>query len=269
MNKVFLVHYIKSMLTTTKIYVDSRHCLPNPGGGTSAVQIEIPGGIELKPQTKVWLSEFTCPASWDTIDESNNVLYVKELGDPRRTLFIPTGPHDIESLRIAMEERLNSAGKNPGMGQYYVTRTSSGRGGGTYRLYKISCSAGSFEIPNYSNASASCLSSIVAFPTGEDQLVSHTSSFVDLWRVHSIYIHSNIGGSQSIGPRGERTILAKVAANAPYGGLVTYTSSASPHDYVEAGGKSLNIIRLGLKDSVGRLINMNGGHWSATILFGS
>ncbi len=77
------------MLSTTKIYVDSRHSLPNANGGTSSVQIEIPGGIELKPKTKVWLSEFTCPASWDTIDASNNALDVRELGSPNRTLLIP------------------------------------------------------------------------------------------------------------------------------------------------------------------------------------
>jgi len=256
------------MLSTTKIYLDSRHALPSARGETSSIEVEIPGGIELKANTKVWLSEFTCPASWDTIDASNNTLYVRELGGAERVLSIPTGPHDLESLRDAMEEKLNNSTKDPAMGVYTVTRVSSGSGGGTYRLYKVSCSTGSFEIPNYTNASANCLSSVVAFPNGGTQLITHTSSFVDLRRVHSIYIHSNIGGYQSVGPRGERTILAKVAANTGYGGLVTYTSAASEHDYVDAGGKSLNTVRLELKDSFGRLIQMNGGHWSATILFG-
>ncbi len=83
-----------------------------------------------------------------------------------------------------------------------------------------------------------------------------------------MYIRPNIGSDQSIGPRGQRTILAKVPANTGYGGLVTYNSSASEHDYVDAGAESLNMIKLELKDSFGRLINVNGGHWSATILFG-
>ncbi len=132
-----------------------------------------------------------------------------------------------------------------------------------------SCSAGSFQLPNFSNGSANSSSSVVPFPSGDQQLTSHTSAFIDLRRVHSIYIHSNIGGYQSIGPRGERTILAKVAANVGYGGLVTYTSSASEHDYVDAGAKSLNTVKLELKYSFGRLIQMNGGHWSATMLFGN
>ena len=124
------------MLSTTKIYLDSRHALPNTRGETSAIEVEIPGGIELHPNTKVWLSEFTCSASWDTIDASNNRLYVRELGSPDRVLFIPTGPHDLESLRASMEEELNNFTKNPAMGVYTETRVSSGSGGGTYRLYK-------------------------------------------------------------------------------------------------------------------------------------
>ncbi len=79
------------MLGVTKVNVDSRHSLRNTKGGTSASQVEISGSIELRPRTKVWLSEFTCPASWDTIDASNNVLYVRELGEPDRVLLIPTG----------------------------------------------------------------------------------------------------------------------------------------------------------------------------------
>ena len=72
------------MLPTTTIYLDSRHALPNIHGETSSIEVEIPGGIELSPNTKVWLSEFTCPASWDTIDASNNKLYVRELGGADR-----------------------------------------------------------------------------------------------------------------------------------------------------------------------------------------
>jgi hypothetical protein len=256
------------MLSTTKIYLDSRHALPSSRGTTSSIEVEIPGGIELRPNTKVWLSEFTCPASWNTIDDSNNTMYVSELGGLPRVLLLPTGPHDSESLRAAMEDLLNNSTKSSAMGTYIIRRASSGTGGGTYRLFKISCSSGSFQIPDYNNASANSLSSVVPFPNGHLQLTSHTSAFIDLRRVHSIYIHSNIGGYQSIGPRGERTILAKVAANVPYGGLVTYTSSASEHDYVDAGTKSLNTVKLELKDSFGRLIQMNGAHWSATILFG-
>ncbi len=100
------------MLTTTDIYLDSRHALPSSRGTTSSIEVEIPGGIELKANTKVWLSEFTCPASWDTIDSSNNTMYVSELGSLPRVLLIPIGPHDQESLRVAMEEVLNGPGKS-------------------------------------------------------------------------------------------------------------------------------------------------------------
>ncbi len=116
------------MLSTTKIYLDSRHALPSTRGTTSSIEVEIPGGIELKPNTKVWLSEFTCPASWNTIDDSNNTMYVSELGGLPRKLLLPTGPHDSESLRDAMEDLLNKYTKRSAMRNYIVQRASSAVG---------------------------------------------------------------------------------------------------------------------------------------------
>ncbi len=96
-------------------------------------------------------------------------MYVSELGGLPRELLLPTGPHDSESLRDAIEDILNNSTKSSAMGTYIVRRASSGTGGGTYRHFKISCSVGSFQIPDYSNASANSLSSVVPFPNGHQQ----------------------------------------------------------------------------------------------------
>ena len=74
------------MLSTTKVYIDSRYAVSNSG---SSIDYQIPGGLNLKPSTRVWLSEFTCVAAWDTIYSSNNRLYVIE-GAVDRILYIPT-----------------------------------------------------------------------------------------------------------------------------------------------------------------------------------
>ena len=63
------------MLSTTKVYVGSRYAVSR---SDETIEYQIPGGLNLKPSTRVWLSEFTCVAAWDTIDSSNNRLYVKE-----------------------------------------------------------------------------------------------------------------------------------------------------------------------------------------------
>jgi len=110
----------------SKVFLDSRYSQPD---GETFI---IPGeAILLEPNSRVWLGEFTCVASWDTLDDSNNSFSVVEAGQ-HRPVTLPTGPHDIESLRAAIEEGLN-ADAAEGMGTYTVTRVSTGSGGSTFR----------------------------------------------------------------------------------------------------------------------------------------
>jgi hypothetical protein len=250
------------MLSTTKVYVDSRHAVSNSG---SSIEYQIPGGVSLKPSTRIWFSEFTCVAAWDTIDDSNNRLYVKE-GDVTRQLNLLKGVYDLETLRIAFETALNSGSKTAGMGTYTVDLRASGSAGGLFRLFEVYCGSGTFALPL--EAGAYSTNSIVSFPTGEAQRSNHISGFVDLRRVHSLYIHSSsFAAYNSLGPRGVRTIVAKIPVNVGYGGLVTYLNSGSEHDYIESGVSAISSIELQLKDAEGELLSLNNTHWSCTLLF--
>ncbi len=226
----------------------------------------------MKPETKVWLSEFTCVAAWHTLDASNSTLFLLE-GDLHRALAIPQGVYDLESFRAALQTALNSSSKSASMGTYTVSLVAAGSGGGTVRALRVSCSSGTFAIPDDASIIAriggpiDSLSSILSFPSGSLQLSLHTSGFVDLRRVHSLYVHSpSFGAYNSVGPRGERTIMAKVPCDVGYGQLVSYQSSASPHDFIEAGVSGLTTLRLELRDAGGRLLDLQGTHWSATLL---
>ena len=73
------------MLSTTKVYVDSRFASTTNG---SSIEYEIPRGVQMKPATRVWLSEFTCVAAWHTLDATNNTLFMLE-GDFHRALELP------------------------------------------------------------------------------------------------------------------------------------------------------------------------------------
>ena len=59
----------------SKVFLDSRYALAD--GETFL----IPGETILpEPNSRVWLGEFTCVASWDTLDETNNTFSVVESG---------------------------------------------------------------------------------------------------------------------------------------------------------------------------------------------
>ena len=149
------------------------------------------------------------------------------------------------------------------MGTYSVDRMSTGTGGSTYRAFRVSNTAGTFAIPPATNT----LNGICNWPTGDDQSVEHTSSFVDVRRVHSIYVHSDFGNHNCVSPTGVRSVLAKVPVQVGYGGLVHAQMSGSEHDFVEAGSHSLSTIKLTLHDAAGGELDLKGTSWSCTLVF--
>ena len=240
---------------TNKLFLDSRYAL-------SDGSFLIPGeAILMEPSSRCWLSEFTCVASWDTIDSTNNRLAVRENG-VNRLLTIPSGPHDLESLRSDLETQLNS-GAPAGYGPYTVTRTSSGTGGSTFRTFTITTAGAAFGIPTADNK----LSNIVNFPLGDFDATIQVSTFVDVRRVHSIYLHTDFGGNNCVAPTGVRSVLAKIPVTVPYGGLLHYVTSGNEHDFVECGSSCLSSIRIRLCDITGTELNLNGTSWSCTLIF--
>ena len=240
----------------SKVFLDSRYTLPDN-------TFVIPGeALLLEPDSRVWLAEFTAVASWDTLDSSNNSFTVVEDGVPR-TVVLPTGPHDLESLRAAIEEGLNSPQKLPSMGNYAVTRVSTGTGGSTFRAMQVYVSAGSFAIPPAENK----LGSICNWPSGDVENTIHTSAFVDIRRCHSIYMHSSFGNHNGVSPTGVRSVLAKIPVTVGYGGLIQAQMSGSEHDFVEAGTHALSTLKLTLHDAAGRELDLKGTSWSCTLVF--
>ncbi len=220
------------MLSTTKVYIDSRYASISNG---PSIEYEIPGGVPMKPTTKDWLSELTCVCSWHTLDSSNRNLYLTE-GIEHRALELPEGVYDLESFRAMLQTELNGATKSASMGTYSVSLVVSGSGGGTARVLRITCSAGTFALPDDASIIEQVggipysVQSILSFPSGSLQLSVHTSGFVDLRRIHTLYLHSpSFGAYNSVGPRGERTIIAKIPCPVGYGQLVPYQSLSPRH----------------------------------------
>ena len=258
----------------SKLFLDSRYALPD---GTFVV----PGGeaLLLTEDTKVWLQDFTCINCFDTLDDTNRNLYIwEELGGSWRIEQLPAGPTDLETLRVNLESALNSANKPAGMGTYAVTLVSAGAGGGgsVFRSYRVTCDNGEFVFPDEDqirtlwNLGTHLFtnSTNTLFRFGQAWSDDATSSFIDLRRVHNIYIHApSFGAYNSVCPRGERTCLGKVCCNVGYGSLLHYQGSISDHDFVEAGTRALCTLRLEPRDVHGHLLDFHGTGWSVTLVF--
>ena len=144
------------------------------------------------------------------------------------------------------------------------------------RAYQVDLSSGAFRIPPDVDVQSSfdvplvdprSLSKIFSFPLA-DFAGSAKSGFVDLRRCHQIFIHTpGFGNYNSLGPSGGRDILAKVPVDVGYGGAIHWYMSGSEHDSVEVGVNSLSVLKIQLKGVDGNLIDLQGGHWSATLIF--
>ena len=137
--------------------------------------------------------------------------------------------------------------------------------GTTFRSLRISVTGSvGFAIPSSQNT----LGNIVNFPSSALLASQHTSYFVDVRRVHSVYLHApGFGSYGSVGPRGSRNILAKILVLSGYGGMVHHQCSGSEHDFFEFGVSCLTTLNIELRDVLGNELDLRGTAWSCTLVF--
>jgi hypothetical protein len=278
-------------LAVRKLFVDSRFLV---SGDSSSFEYELPEVVELPNDAVCFVTEFTTIASWDTVSPNNNRLYVVENTGSlysARVATIATGAYDSETLRAAVEMALNGPGKTIG-GTYSVNRSSSAGTvstaslGSAYRYYTISISGGGscfFPQDVWLKKNVPTWTSYVGAPYDPQNLrssnelfqfptmavgASHTSSFIDLRSVHTLFIHSpSFGNYSCMAPRGVRTVIQKVPCDVSYGGLLHTEHSGSSYDHIDVGSTTLKMLNFEIRDARGNLIDLKGGHWSMTLLF--
>jgi len=279
-------------LSVRKVFIDSRYLV---SGDSSNFEYELPEVLELPKDTIAFVTEFTTVASWDTVAAGrNNLLYVIESTSSSayfsRIVTLPTGAYDSETLRLAVENALNGAGKVV-PGTYQVARASSAGTVGTaslgaaFRYFAVNISGGGTcffpqdpwlkkNIPNWTSSGGVAYdpqnlrssNELFSFP-GQDFSAAHTSSFIDLRSVHTLFVHSpSFGNYSCLSPGGVRTAIAKIPCDTAYGGVLHYEHSGSNYDYIDMGSTTLKMLEFELKDARGNLIDLKGGNWSMTLV---
>ena len=126
-------------LRTTKVFIDSRYAI---GGSGSSILYEIPGGVEVGPNARCFVSEFTCVCAWPTLDDSNRHQTVVTGTGAIYVLALPVGSYDLDSFAAALETALVQE-IGPG---FQVERTGVGNTGSTQQLLHVSHPSISFML---------------------------------------------------------------------------------------------------------------------------
>ena len=96
---------------------------------------------------------------------------------------------------------------------------------------------------------------------------SFVTGFIDLFNIHSIYIHSsNLGHYNSIGVRGERTIIKKVPVSNSFGYLVM-DSVIAPHDKIDVSRQLIKTLNFIIKNVHGNVIDLHDAQVSFSMAF--
>jgi len=119
----------------------------------------------------------------------------------------------------------------------------------------------------YDTASPKTTNEIFSFADSIQFQASHVSKFVDLRSKHSIFVHSSLGNNDTSGANGLRSILGKVPIQGGYGSIIHYQHSGSPYDNSNIGPTMLLRPRFYFRDARNQRVDLQGGHWSATIVF--
>ena len=94
-----------------------------------------------------------------------------------------------------------------------------------------------------------------------------TSEFLDLLNVHNIYIHSStLGHYNTIGVRGENTIIKKVTVSSSFGYLIM-DSVVAPHDKNNVSKQLVKTLHFSLKNVHGNVIDLHGSTISLPLIF--
>ena len=96
---------------------------------------------------------------------------------------------------------------------------------------------------------------------------TYESGFLDLLNIHNIYLHCpNLGHFNSIGVRGENSIIKKIPVSSSFGYLIL-DSVVSPHDKMDVSRQNVKTIQITLKDVYGTVINLHGASVSFSLVF--
>ena len=95
----------------------------------------------------------------------------------------------------------------------------------------------------------------------------HMNNFLDLFNIHNICMHCpKIGHFNSIGVRGENSIIKKIPVSCGFGDLII-DSVVSPHDKMDVSLQNIKTIHITLKDVSGNVIDLHGANCSFPMIF--
>ena len=218
--------------------------------------------IELKKIAAITVVNAQIPNVFYNITEPYNTFYFTDEFDTDLTATVPSGNYNIDQFMTELLKQIDiSLGLPEGTSTHEFNEIT----------YKLKFTIGA-TIKFYSTEEGNELAYRMGF--GDDDTVQYTgttfegTNIVDLTGPHVVSIHSPdlARGTLDYGSRsGTVKMIAQIPLDKPFGFLCYYNSSSSADLIKYQSPKSLNQIRLILRDVKGRRLDIGTLDWNITL----
>jgi len=267
----------------TKVYIDTRF-KTNDSVSNSNFRYQLNRTGFMPEGSTFCIDEINIPYSWNTIEPGiNDKLYISyralttDTAVPKVLSITPLRYTGVE-FADNMTTQLNSMG---GIGVYLatyntnsniITITSSNMYFKIWTDEELATTS-IFTIPDiYNPQSVNGILQVYGIYTGgvdgyAGKGIAYQTGFLNLLNYQDLYITStNFGNFQTMGARGESTILRKIMVNTGWGfSIIDKLSDAT--DSISCSKLSLSTLDFQLRDVRGNIIPLHGAHMSFAIRF--
>ena len=272
--------------TTRRIFVDSRHATT---GDSRNFTYDIGEDVVLPTNSVCYILDISMPHSFYTVDSTNQNIYLIENENSlhSRRIELPNRNYDVVNLSTQLQTSLNQTtdGGRTGKsvtGTYTVTLNTNTNnysislsGGGSFRYLSESVLNTYDGMSDFTNSGGIPLAPLASTDDlfGLRTLVMSSGTtlntkHLDIRNYHNLFLHSSsLTNYKTIGPRGVKSVIARIPVNSTFGNMIYKPHSGLVHDYCECGTHSIRLMQFSLRDANNKEVNLNGGNLSFTLLF--
>ena len=274
------------MLPVKKIYVDSKYKTADSKSDAN-FKFQLPSTCYMPDDTKFFISDVAIPHTWYTVNDFNYKLYLRTFdGVGTQNDYIITltkGTYNGTTFKNQLQVKIQLAtGTLPTMNFDPTTNQLSCYIGSLefqfltdYELQDpATLTAGNFAWngPAYDKSNLQSANNIISnttdYSTPYEGATHPMHKQLNLQPIRNVYIHSpNLGNFNTLGPRGESTVIKKVPVNNNYSEMIFSDYNAGQMDALDCSKQTLRQLEFRLTNVDGIEIPFNGNHVSFSIVF--
>ena len=280
------------MLPVKKIYVDSKYKTADSKSDAN-FKFQLPQTCYMPDNTKFFISDVAIPHTWYTINDFNCKLYLRTIvvdsNNPLdglrfdHIITLNRGTYNGTTFKSELQTKIQGATGNLPTMNFDPTTNQLSLYIGTFQFQFLTdhelqdpetLTAGNFawngDAYDKSNLQSAnnIISNTTDYSTPYEGATHPMHKQLNLQPIRNVYIHSpNLGNFNTLGPRGESTIIKKVPVNNNYSEMIFSDYNAGEMDALDCSKQTLRQLEFRLTNVDGIEIPFNGNHVSFSIVF--